>query len=155
MLINKLSTSWLQWDLALPGKEGRTWIPFSLSPLSFFSCSFPASLPLFLSSFLSSANVYYSSHIRPCVHLWGYTSKGEKWMSWANIVLVCPVRCFNRDGSGTLEGGRGGQRSAQVAQWRGSVWILEGEEWAVPWDGNRGAHLSNERKVIGTHTEQQ
>ena len=34
MLINKLSTRWLQWDLVLPGTEGMTWIPFFL-PTSF------------------------------------------------------------------------------------------------------------------------
>ena len=155
MLINKLSTSWLQWDLALPGKEGRTWIPFSFSPLPFFSCSFPASLPLFLMPF-SLLQMFITA-----------ATSGPAFISeaiWVNEKNECREQtsylCVPWDASAEMDLGpwrvdRVDSNSAQVARRRGSVWVLEGEEWAVPWDGNRGAHPSNERKVIGTCAELQ
>lgn len=149
MLINKLSTRWLQWDLALPGTEGMTWIPFFL-PTSFLLLLLPwlpPSLPFSpLQMFITpgtSGPAFISEPIQvneknECRHQTSYFC--APWGALGEVDL------------------RPRRVDSIQPKWhsRGeSSWAREGEEWAAPWGGSRGARPSNERKVIGTHAKLQ
>lgn len=123
---------WLKWASAWPGKGGGSWIP----PLLFL----PLPLPLFLLSFLCSANVDYATHVSDPVPITEDIEIDESKECREQTVYARALGCTSVEmDMGSRKVDRQANRgSARVVWWMAGFWFHGGRnKWAGLWNGNR------------------